>query len=90
MDDNTGRMMYDLMVLDKSSLWLESQVNALVDQINFEESKTPVDIDMLDALQLQLKILFKRTEIEARIGEQLGEKYGFRQPAMSGTGERVS
>ena len=90
MGNNTGRMMYDLMVLDKSSEWLENQVNALVDQINFEEAKVPTDSEKLDALQIQLRILYRRTEIEAKIGDQLGDKYGFKQPAMSGTGERVA
>jgi hypothetical protein len=89
MDTNTGQMLYDLMVLEKSSEWLDQQVNAVIDQINTEELKTPQDEDRLDALHTQLKILYKRCEIEAKIGDQLNKKYGYTDLAAP-TGKAIA
>lgn len=86
-NEKSGQMMYDLMVLDDSSKWLEGQVNSIIDQINLEESKVPADHDRLAALQKQLKLLYRRCEIEAKISNQINNKYGFTELEITGTGK---
>lgn len=76
-NNNTGQMLFDLMVLDKSADWLDQQVNTLIDQIDLEESKKPNDTERLEVLGKQLKVLYKRCTVEAKIADQLNEKYEF-------------
>jgi|TARA_R110000824_G_scaffold20545_13_gene77406 hypothetical protein len=76
-NNNTGQMLYDLMVLERSADWLDHQVSTLIGEIETEESKDPQDEEVLSSLGTQLRVLFKRCAVEAKIADQLNDKYEF-------------